>query len=262
MDDLNAASVEDVTSFFKTYYAPNNAVVAIVGDVKPEECLAKVRKYFEAIPSQPGPPAVDTAEPAQTAERRRTIDDPLARLPRVDVVFKIPPAMSPEEDPLSVLGTVLGGGRSSRLYEQIVRQQQLASNVSAFAATNRGTGLFRIIALAVPGKSVEDIERAIDTEIEKVKAGSIADWEMEKARTSARSSFVSSVQSTLSRAILLSEYALFHDNPGLINTRAERIAAVKTEDVQRVARQFLTRENRTVVITNPKPATAPAQGGL
>jgi predicted Zn-dependent peptidase len=262
MEDLSAASVEDVASFFKMYYAPNNAVIAIVGDVKTADCLAKVRKYFESIASQPAPPAVDMAEPPQTAERRLTLDDALARLTRLDVVYKIPPAMSADEDALSVLGTVLGGGRSSRFYEQIVRQKQLASNAFAFAGTSRGPGLFRVNAMAAPGKSVAELETAIDEEIEKLKKGPIADWEMQKARTSARSSFVSNVQSTLSRAILLSQYALFHDNPELINTRAEKIAAVTAADVQRVARQYLTRENRTVVVTNPKKAATSNDGGL
>jgi predicted Zn-dependent peptidase len=263
MEDLNAASVEDVASFFKTYYAPNNAVLTIVGDVKTDDCLARVRKYFESIRSQPAAPTVDMTEPSQKEERRLTIDDALARLPRIDMVYKIPPAMSPDEDALSVLGTVLAGGRSSRLYEQVVRQKQLAPFISAGAGTSRGTGLFRVVATASPGKSVEDIERAVEAEIEKVKTGPIADWEMQKARTTARSSFVSNVQSTLSRAILLGQYALFYDNPGLINTRAEKIAAVTADDVQRVARTYLTRENRTVVVTNPKkPATSSNQGGL
>jgi predicted Zn-dependent peptidase len=261
LEDLNAASVEDVASFFKTYYAPNNAVLAVVGDVKTQDCLARIRKYFDAIPSQPPPDPVDMTEPPQTAERRLTLDDKLARLPRLDVVYKIPPAMSPDEDALSVLGTVLGGGRSSRLYEQVVRQKQLASNASAFASTGRGPGLFRVNAMALPGKSAAEIEAAVYEEIEKVKNGTIAAWEIEKARTAARSSFVSSVQSTLSRAVLLSQYAMFHDNPGLINTRVDRIAAVTAQDVQRVARQYLTRENRSVVITNPK-AAAGSQGGL
>ena len=260
MVDLDAASVEDVAAFFKMYYAPNNAVLAVVGAVKTHEALAKVRKYFESIPSQPPPPAVDMTEPPQPAERRLSIDDALARLARVDVVFKIPPAMSPDEDPLSVLGTILGGGRSSRLNEQVVRQKQLASNVFAFAGTNRGPGLFRVIATAGPGKSVADIEAAIDEEIRKISSEPVAEWEMEKARTSARSSFVSSVQSTLSRGILLSQYALFYNDPNLINTRAERIAKVTPQDVQRVARQYLTRENRTVVITNPKAAKASGGG--
>ena len=213
MDDLNAASIEDVASFFKTYYAPNNAVLAIVGDVKTEDCLARARKHFESIPSQSPPPEVDMTEPPQKEERRLTIDDPLAKLPRIDMVFKIPPAMSPDEDALSVLGTVLAGGRSSRLYEQVVRQQQLAPRISAGAGTSRGPGLFRVIATVSPGKSIDDLEAAILAEIEKVKTGEIEDWEMQKARTSARSSFVSSLQSSLSRAILRSQYAMFYDNP-------------------------------------------------
>jgi predicted Zn-dependent peptidase len=261
MDDLAAASVEDVAEFFKTYYAPNNAVMALVGDVKPDEALAKIRKHFEAIPTQQPPAPVDMTEPAQAAERRLALSDALARLDRLDMVYKIPPAMSPDEDALSVLSTVLGGGRSSRLYEQVVRQKELAANTSVFAATSRGTGLLRVNAMAAPGKALAELERAIDGEIERVKSGPIATWEMEKARTTARSSFVSNVQSTLSRAILLSEYALFHDDPNLINTRAEKIAAVTAEDVQRVARKYLTAENRTVVITSPKPAAA-GKGGL
>jgi predicted Zn-dependent peptidase len=261
MDDLGAASVQDVAEFFKTYYAPNNAVLALVGDVKADEALAKIRKHFEAIPAQRAPAPVDMTEPAQTAERRLTLSDALARLDRLDIVYKIPPAMSADEDALSVLGTVLGSGRSSRLYEQIVRQKELASNTSAFAATSRGIGLFRVNAMVSPGKPVTELERAVADEIEKVKTGPIAAWEIEKARTAARSSFVSSVQSTLSRAILLSQYALFHDDPNLINTRAEKIAAVTAEDVQRVARTYLTAENRTVVITSPKPAAA-SKGGL
>jgi zinc protease len=263
MEDLGAASVEDVASFFKTYYAPNNAVLAIVGDVKTDDCLARIRKHFESIPSHAAPSPVDMTEPPQKEERRLTIDDPLARLPRIDMAYKIPPAMSPDEDALSVLGTVLAGGRSSRLYEQVVRQKQLAPAISAGAGTNRGPGLFRVIATVSPGKSVEDIERAVDAEIEKIKTGPILDWEMQKARTTARSSFVSNVQSTLSRAILLGQYALFNDNPDLINTRADKIAAVTADDVQRVARTYLTKENRVVVVTNPKKSSSSSnQGGM
>jgi predicted Zn-dependent peptidase len=260
MDDLNAASVEDVAAFFKTYYAPNNAVVAIVGDVKAAECLAKLRTFFEAIPAQPPPPAVDMSEPAQQAERRLTLDDPLARLVRLDIGYKVPPSMTPDDDALSVLATVLGGGRSSRLYEQIVRLKGLASNVNAGKGTSRGPGLFRITATIPPGKLEPDVEAAVDQEVAKVAAGPIEDWEIEKARSAARSTLVSNLESSLSRAILLSQYAVFFNDPGLINTRAERIAAVKVADVQRVAKQYLTRENRTVVITNPKAAAG--RGGL
>jgi predicted Zn-dependent peptidase len=262
MADLNAASAEDVAAFFRTYYAPNNAVLAVVGDVKTDECLAKIRKYFESIPSQAPAPAVDMTEPPQTAERRLALDDPLARQARLDIVFKVPPSESSEDDALSVLGSVLGGGRSSRLYEQVVRQKQLASDISAGRGQSRGPGLFRITAMAAPGKAASDIEAAVYAEIERVKAGPIAGWEIDKARNGAQRSLVSSLQSSLSRAILLSEYALFYDDPGRLNTRAQRIAAVTAADVQRVARRYLTPENRTVVITNPKPASTSSGGGV
>ena len=259
MEDLSAASVDDVATFFKTYYAPNNAVIAIVGDVDTKTMLEKTRKYFEAIPSQPAPPVVDMTEPAQTAERRATLEDPLARLTRIDMAYKIPPSSSADDDALTVLSTILSGGRSARFYEAIVRQKQLATNVSAGSGENRGPGLFNVVAIAPPGKAVADLEAAIDEEIEKVKTGPIADWEMEKARTGARSGFVNSVGSSLQRAVLLSQYAMFYNKPDLINTRADNIAKVTAADVQRVAKQYLVKTGRTVVVTIPK-AAAPAKG--
>jgi predicted Zn-dependent peptidase len=252
MQDLNAASVDDVAAFFRTYYAPNNAVLAIVGDVEPNETLAKVRKHFESIPSQPPPPAVDLKEPPQTSERRLALDDALARLPRLDIAYKVPPSLTREDDAITVLTTILAGGRSSRLYETVVRQRQLSPGVNAFKGESRGPGLLRVIATLSPGQEMAALEAAIDAELEKVKTGTIADWEMEKARSTARRTLVGSLQSSLSRAILLSQYALFYNDPGLINTRADRIAAVTADDVQRVARQYLTRQNRTVVVTTPR----------
>ena len=252
MKDLDAASVEDVAAFFKTYYAPNNAIVTIVGDVDTKVTLEKVRKHFESIPSQPPPPPVDMTEPPQTEERRTTIDDALARLPRLDMAYKIPPAGSPDSDALSVLGTVLSGGRSSRFYDTIVRQKQLASTAFAGAGSSRGPGLFTVGAMPLPGKTLAEVEAAIDEEIEKVKTGSIADWEIQKARNSARSGYINSLGSTMSRAQQLSQNALFHNDPNRINTRADAIAKVTADDVQRVAKQYLVKTNRTVVWTTPK----------
>ena len=260
MQDLSAATIDDVSAFFKTYYAPNNAVVAIVGDVDTKTVLAKAEKYFGSIPSQPPPPKVDMTEPPQTAERRQTIEDGLARLPRLDMAYKIPDSSSPDTDALTVLSTILSGGRSSRFFESIVRQKQLATAVNTFAQETRGPGLFNVIATASLGKSLADIEAAIDAEIERVKTGPIENWEIEKARTGARRTLVSSLGSSLQRAILLSQYALFYNDPDRINTRADRIAKVSAADVQRVARQYLVKTGRTVVQTVPKGA-APA-GGL
>jgi predicted Zn-dependent peptidase len=260
MADLSAATVDDVAAFFRTYYAPNNAVVAIVGDVDGKTALAKVEKYFGPIASQPPPPQVDMTEPPQTAERRLTLEDALARLPRLDMVYKIPPGSSPDIDVLSVLGTVLSGGRSSRFYESIVRQKQLSTGVGAGTDGSRGPGLFNISGTALPGKTLAELEAAIDAEVERIKNEPIADWEIEKARTGARRNFVAGLGSSLNRAVELSQNALFYNDPGRINTRADRIAKVTTADVQRVAGQYLVKTNRSVILTIPKPPAAPKGG--
>jgi hypothetical protein len=151
MADLSAATVQDVSDFFHMYYAPNNAIVAIVGDVDAKATLEKVKKYFGGIARQPTPPAVDMSEPPQTEERRATLDDPLARLPRLDMAYHVPAGSSPDYDALSVLSTILSSGRSSRFYESIVRQQQLAANAFAGVAESRGPGLFSVSATPRPG---------------------------------------------------------------------------------------------------------------
>jgi predicted Zn-dependent peptidase len=261
MEDLNAASVDDVTAFFRTYYAPNNAVLSIVGDVNTAECLEKVRKYFERIPSQPAPPPVDFTEPPQRAEKRATIEDALARLHRIDIVWHVPPALSKDDDGLTVLAAILGSGRSSRFYESLVRQQQLTSGVSASSTGNRGPGLFRVSATALPGKSIADLEKGIYAEIEKVKTGAIADWELQKAQNNWKRNMAANLGSSLQRAISLGRYALFWNDPGLINTYADRIGSVTAAEIQRVARQYFVETNRTVVITTPKGAAGLEMGG-
>jgi zinc protease len=260
MADLSAASVDDVASFFKTYYTPNNAVMAIVGDVDTKTTLAKVEQYFGPIAKQPAPPKVDITEPPQKEERRLTLEDGLARLTRLDMAYKIPPNSSPDADALTVLGTILSGGRSARFYESIVRQKQLAPSVNAGPDQTRGPSLFRVIGTVAPGKAVADLEAAIDAEIARVQSEPVADWELQKARTGARRGFVSSLGSSLTRGILLSQNALYYDNPNRINETADNIAKVTAADVQRVAKTYLVKTGRTVVVTVPKPAAA--KGGL
>jgi predicted Zn-dependent peptidase len=256
MADLSAATVDDVASFFKTYYAPNNAVLSVVGDLDTKATLAKIEKYFGPISKQPAPPTVNMVEPPQKEERRLTLEDPLARLARIDMAYKIPPDGTPDEDALTVLGTILSSGRSARFNENIVRQKQLATGVFAGPSGSQGPGLFNVVGTVAPGKTVADLEAAIEAELESVKTGPIADWEIEKARTSARSSFINSLGSTFQRAMMLGQYALFHDKPDLINTRAETIAKISAADVQRVAKTYLVKTGRTVVITVPKAGAA------
>jgi predicted Zn-dependent peptidase len=263
MADLDAASLEDFTAFFKTYYAPNNAVLAISGDVDEKTALAAVRKYFEGIPSGPPSPSLDASEPPQKQERRTSVQDPLARLTLVDVAYQVPGGLSPDMDALSALSSVLGAGRSARLYDSLVRQQQIAVQVYAGVQQSKGPGLFYLEAMAAPGKDPAAVEKAIYAEVEKVQKEPIQEWELEKARNAARRSLVGNLRSSLQRAILLARYSVFFNDPAIINTRYERIASLKLDDVQRAARQYLVPANRTVVVTVPAPkAGAPGAGGV
>jgi predicted Zn-dependent peptidase len=200
-------------------------------------------------------------EPRQTAEKRATIEDPLARLTTIDIAYQQPRALTADADALSVLASVLSSGRSSRLYQALVRQKQVAVNAGAAADNMRGPGLFSVSATVAPGQSVEAVETALDEEIARVQTGTIEPWEIEKARNNAKRGVVGMLTSTLQRALSLSEYALFYDDPGLINTRYERVEAITAADVQRVARQYLTRTGRTVVITTPKADAAGGSAG-
>ena len=258
MADLNAASIEDVGAFFKTYYAPNNAIIAIAGDVDSARTLDRVHMYFESIPSQAPPPPVEIAQPPQQKERRLDIDDPLARLPRIDIGYRIPSSLSADDDTIDVLTEILAGGRSSRFYEHIVREQQLAVSVQAFTPSSRGPRLFGIEVTPAANASLAQVEQAVYAEIERLKAGPITDAEIERARNASRRQFTNTVSTSLSLARSLAEFALYYGDPNRINTRWDQLAKFNAADVQRVARAYLTPDNRTVVISHPK---APAGRG-
>jgi predicted Zn-dependent peptidase len=256
MEDLNAASVDDVATFFKTYYAPNNAVLSIVGDVDTKKTMALIEKYFGPISRQPQPKRPDLVEPPHSAERRSTLEDPLARLAQVDIGWVTPPAGTPDFDALDVASWVLSSGRSSRLNQVVVREKQLAVFANAGNPDKRGPGLFQVSAQVAPGKNPADVEAALLEEVDKIKSGPIQDWEIEKAHNSAIRQQAAALTNTLQRAIQLGEYALYFDNPNLVNTRADNYKKVTAADVERVAKKYLTKENRSVVITMPKAAAA------
>jgi len=261
MADLNAASVQDFAAFFKTYYAPNNAVLTLVGDFEPAEALAKIKKYFEGIPRQPAPPQPDMTEPQQTAERRKTIDDGFAQLPRLDIVYKVPQAETPDWYALDVLGDILVKGQSSRLYQELVKDKELAVNVSGGPEESRGPSLFHLTALVRPGKEVSDVEKAIEDSVERAKADGVTQEEVDKVVMQDRTDLIRQDQSTLSRAVVIGELAVYYHDPDLINTRIDKYHRVTLADVKRVAQQYLTQNNRTVLITMPKAAATAARSG-
>lgn len=252
MEDLNAASVQDVSEFFKMYYAPNNAVLVLVGDFDTRDALARIKNSFESIPRQPDPPGVDMTEPEQKAERRATVDDVLARLSRVDIAYKAVPGNTPDYYALQVLSAVLQGGQSSRLYQKLVKEKELVTGVNGVMDEKRGPGALYTSATLKPTTKAADVEAIIYEEVDRLKKEPIADWELQKAKNTTRRNVINNLQSSLSRAITLGQSTVYYNEPSLINTRLDKVSAVTKEDVQRVANRYLGENNRTVIITMPK----------
>jgi len=256
MEDLNAATVDDAKEFFRTYYAPNNAVLTLVGSFETEEALSLIKKYFEKIPGHAPPPAPEVSEPVQQAERRRTIEDNFAQAARLDIVFKTPQGNTPDWHALSVLGEVLSSGASSRLYQKFVKEKELAVDVSAGPEERRGPTLFWFSVTARPGVDLGMLEQLIYEEIARVQTEPVADWELAKVRMQLRRQRAQQRYSTRARANSLGHYAVFYNEPQLINTEYEKYNAVTKVDMQRVARTYFQESNRTVVTTLPKSAKA------
>jgi zinc protease len=252
MDDLNAATVQDVSEFFKMYYAPNNAVLVLVGDFKTADALAKIKASFESIPRQPDPPKVDMTEPQQKEERRATVPDVLARAARVDLAYKAVEGNTADFYALQVLASVLQSGQSSRLYQKLVKEKEMVTGVGGFMDEKRGVGAMYTNATLRPGQKTEDVEAVIYAEIDRLKKEPIADWELQKAKNNTRRNLINGLQASITRAITLGQYTVYYNEPALINSRLDKVAAVTKEDVQRVANKYLVDTNRTVVITMPQ----------
>jgi len=261
MADLDAASVDDVKDFFRIYYAPDNAVLTLVGDLDPQETLEKVKKYFSAIPSQPAPPKVDLAEPDHYGERREVLYDSLARLPQLMISYHIPPGDTPENFEVEVLANILGTGQSSRFYQHLVKEKQLAVSVQVQPEARIGPSLLYITATPRPGVKPEDLEKAIYDEIEAVQRDGVTAQEIEKARTQYLRSQIQSRQSSLFTAMRLGQYAVYFNDPDLINTIFDKFNAVTAEQVKQAAQKYLVISGRTVVTTLPASSQAKSAAG-
>jgi predicted Zn-dependent peptidase len=257
MADLNAASVQDVQQFFKTYYAPNNAVIALVGDFKSADALKKVEQYFGSIPAQPAPPPLDITEPKQQAERRQTITDDFAKLPMLLVGYKTTRANTPDFFALDLFMSVLCDGQSSRLYRRLVEKDKIAVQVEGGMEPSRGIAMAEIQVLSPQGTDLKKVEAAIYEEISALAKSGPEDWEMEKVRNGERKQQVGTTSSDLNRAITMAQDAVFYKDPTLMYTEVKRYDAITKEDIRRAAQQYLIQNNRSVLITLPKalPAT-------
>jgi predicted Zn-dependent peptidase len=251
---LNAATVSDAADFFRAYYAPSNALLTLVGDFKTEVALNLIKKYFEAIPAQTPPAAPDVTEPEQKGERRRVIEDGFAQTPRLDIVYKIPAGNTPDWYALDVLGSVLSSGVSSRLYQKFVKEKEIALSVNADASEQRGLSLFWLSLMARPNADLGELEKLLYEEIARLQNEPVAEWELKKVQMQLRRERAQRLYSTRSRANSLGHFAVYYNDPELINSIWRKYDKVTRADVQRVARAYFKESNRTVVTTLPKSA--------
>jgi zinc protease len=259
MSDLNAASVDDVKDFFRIYYAPNNAVLSLVGDLNTADTLARVKKYFGSIPSQPAAPPVDMTEPPHYGMRTETIDDPLARTPLLIMSWHIPAGNTPDNYAMQVAANVLGQGQSSRLYQDLVKQKQLATQVFVQASERRGPSLLMIFAFVRPGVNPDDCRKEILDQIENLKKEGISAQELEKARVQDLRSHIQRRQTALGAAMLLGQYAVYFDDPDLINTMLDKYNAVTADQVRAGAQKFLVSNEMSIVTDLPAAKQKPLQ---
>jgi predicted Zn-dependent peptidase len=271
MEDLDAATVEDVREFFRIYYAPNNAVLAITGDFDSAEARTLVEKYFVTIPAQAAPPPVDVSEPPEVSERRETYRDPFAQLPAIMLGWKVPPRRTVDFYALSLASDLLLDGDSSRLYQRLVKDEESVVGIQGGLGERRGPSTLYVFAIPKPGHSTEEIRATIHEEIERLaREGPTAD-EMEKLRNTLLNDAVRSRQSTLFRAQRLAEYALYDGDPLLVNTELERYLAVVPEEIRDVIGKYLLTDNHSVIEVmpvqradsedKPAPAAEPASPG-
>jgi zinc protease len=254
MDDLNAARIEDVQEFFRTYYAPNNATLTLVGDFDPAAARRMVQEYFGGIPRGPAPPPVECAQPFGGLPSRDTIRDPNATLPAFMASYGAVPLGHADGYPLELLATILGSGSSSRLNQRLVKQERAATFAVVFSGLRRGPGVMLVYTRANQGVEAGRMEALVDEEIARIASEGITEAELQRAKNQTRAGFIRSLQTAMGKAEALQQATLFYGDPGRIRTAMDPYMAVTAADVQRVARQYLRPENRAVVITLPGSA--------
>lgn len=256
--DIQSWTREDAVALYRTYYTPNNATLIVAGAVKKDELLPKIQMLFGGIPRGTAPPPVVTKEPPQQGERRVFVRKE-AELPLLFAVHHVPNLTHPDSYALSVLTYILGGGESARFHQKAVYEKQLASYAGAdYNPVRADTYLLGFSAGPLPGKTAEEVEQALYAEVARVQNDGVTQRELQKAKNQIEAEFVFAMDSVHQLANLLGAYESVA-SWRLLDGYIEHVRKVTAADVQRVARQYLIQDNRTVAILIPtKPADAPA----
>ena len=258
MEDLDAATVEDVREFFRIYYAPNNAVLTLSGDFDPQEARPMIEKYFSTIARQPDPPAVDVSEPTDIAHRQDTYPDRFAPLAAFLVGWKIPARRTPDFYALSLAGDLLFEGESSRLYQKLVKGDESVVSLQGGIDERRGPSAISLFVTPKPDKDGVQIRQTIMSEIKRLATDGPSAEEMLKLRNNLFNDAVRGRQMSLFRAQRLSEFALYDNDPTLFNTELDRYLQVTAAQIREAVARHMDTDNRAVLDIVPE-AAAPAK---
>ena len=253
MDDLNAATAADAREFYERYYVPNNAAVVVAGDVTVEQVRELAQEHFGDIPRGPEAPELPAvpAVPRTDGERRVVLEDEKATLPLFMSAYAIPPHDHADSRPLALLGQILMTGESSRMNQRLVREERAALQVFGGASAGLGPGSFSVYALPNQGVDVDRIESLVWEELERVREEGVTERELQKAKNQMRANTIMGRQRVASKANSLHHFRYFHGDLSEMATDLDAYLDVTVEDIARVARKYLTPENRTVVIAVP-----------
>jgi predicted Zn-dependent peptidase len=268
LKDIEAANLEDVKKFFSTYYAPNNAALAIVGDFEPAKAKAFVQKYFAAIPQSKVPPQPDLTEPRQTEERKASYVDNLAKKPAIALAYHMPDRNTPEYYAMILLDEVLLQGDDSLLRQQLVKNKAYTGSVNGGinmlgnAFDYNGPMLWTMSLIHDANVSDDQIVSAVDEVIDNVRKNGVDQKAVDRAIIKGRSDMYDNLTQFggFGRADLLASFSLFDDNPGRINSLEQQIRKVTPELIKKTADEYLRPTNRTVLSVQVKPAEASASG--
>ena len=265
-EDLNASSIADVKKFFKTYYAPNNAVLCVVGDIRIPEAKKWIAEYFSDIPKQPHPEPPDLTEPAGFQARDEVYKDKLARVPAVLIGWPGPPRRSADYNALVMADVLLTGGDSSRFQQDLVKGKKSVLSYDAnpgwpFASASdyKDPSFYAMEVMYNPKFKGPEIVEQVQGEIAKIQNEGVEAKELERARTFLRAQRIKELQSSLTRARLLTQYEVLDGNPGLITSELDGFLAVTGEQIQATMKKYLVPEKRITLDIVPAPK-APAPG--
>jgi zinc protease len=245
MADLGTITRDDLVNHYRTYYAPNNATIVVVGDFDAKKLLPRIEHYFGAIPRGPAVPTMGAVEPKHLGERR-VIVKKQAELPAVFAGYNVPAVKHADSYALEVLQGILAGGKSSRIYKSLVYEKQLALYAGGdYDNISTDPNLFYVYAGVMPGKTTEEVEKALYAEIDKLKAEAVSDEELQKAKNQIEASFIMGQDSIFYQAMLLGQFETVA-NWQLLEKYVDNVRAVTKEDVMRVAKEYFSEDARTV----------------